>query len=113
MKEGIHPQYFAQADVKCSSCGTKYDIGSTLSEINVAICAKCHPFYTGEQQAVIDTANKISSFKEKVDKAAQLKKRREEIEKQRAERIKSKVGVIGNAGQKLTLRDLLKANKDK
>jgi large subunit ribosomal protein L31 len=109
MKTGIHPKYYSESRVVCSSCGTTYEFGSTLESMNVAICAKCHPFYTGEQQTVVDTANKISSFKEKVDKAAELRKRREEIEKQRAERQKSKIGVIGS-GEKLTLRDLLKAN---
>jgi large subunit ribosomal protein L31 len=112
MKQGIHPNYNSENVIKCTSCGTSYEIGSAKEGLTVAICAKCHPFYTGEQQVVVDTANKISSFKERVDKASELKKRQAEIEKQRAERAKTKVGVIGNEA-KLTLRDLLKANQEK
>ncbi len=110
MKKGIHPNYNANAVTRCSTCGTVYDFGTTKDGLTVAICAHCHPFYTGEQQVVIDTANKISSYKEKLDKAAQLKKRREEIEKARQERAKTRVGVIGNNAERMSLRDLLKAN---
>jgi large subunit ribosomal protein L31 len=110
MKKGLHPTYNEDAGVVCSTCGTKYDFGSTKQNISLAICSKCHPFYTGQQQVVIDTANKISKFNDRVDKAAELKKRKEEIENQRSERAKSKVGVISNE-PKLTLKDLLQANK--
>jgi large subunit ribosomal protein L31 len=111
MKQGIHPNYNNENVIKCTSCGATYEIGSTKEGLTVAICSKCHPFYTGEQQVVVDTANKISSFKDKMDKAAELKKRKAEIEQQRAERAKTKVGVIGNE-QKMSLRDLLKANQE-
>lgn len=111
MKQGIHPNYINDNVIKCTSCGTTYQIGSTKPGLNVAVCAKCHPFYTGEQQVVLDVANKIGTFKEKVEKAAEMQKRKVEIEAQRAERAKTKVGVIGNEA-KLTLRDLLKANQD-
>jgi large subunit ribosomal protein L31 len=111
MKQGIHPNYNGDNVITCSSCGATYEIGSTKSDLSVAICAKCHPFYTGEQQVNVDSANKISSFKDKLDKAAELKKRKVEIEKARAEREKSKVGVIGN-DTRMSLRDLLKANQE-
>jgi large subunit ribosomal protein L31 len=112
MKQGIHPQYNAENVIACSTCGTKYEIGSTKNDINLAICAHCHPFYTGEQQVVIDTANKISSFNNRMDRANDLKKKLDDIKKQREERSKTKVGVIGENGPKLTLRDLLKANQE-
>jgi large subunit ribosomal protein L31 len=113
MKTGIHPQYNVVAKVKCATCGTEFEFGSTLEGYNVAICKNCHPFYTGEQQVVVDTANKISSFNEKVSKAAEIKKRMVEIEAKRVEREKAKVGVI-SAGQKGTsLKDLLKAKEAK
>ena len=112
MKDKIHPQYYAEAVIRCSSCSAEYEIGSTKDSFTVAICAKCHPFYTGNQQVVVDTANKISAYKEKLDKAAELRKRKEEIEKQRAAREKSKVGVIGSQNEpRMSLRDLLKSGK--
>jgi large subunit ribosomal protein L31 len=111
MKVGIHPKYNIDAKIKCSTCGTEYEFGTTLDSMSVAICAKCHPFYTGEQQVVIDSANKISSFKEKMDKAAELKKRMAEIEAKRKERDAKKVGVIGE--KRVTLKDLLAAKQGK
>lgn len=111
MKSGIHPKYNTDAKIKCLSCGTEYEFGTTADSLNVAICAHCHPFYTGEQQVVIDTANKIGNFKAKMDKAAELKKRMAEIEAKRKEREASKVGVIGE--KKMTLKDLLAAKQGK
>lgn len=111
MKKGIHPNYNDNAEVVCSTCGTKYDFGSTASNIHLPICAKCHPFYTGEQQVVVDSANKISKFKDRMDKSSELKKRKEELEKQKQERLKSKIGVIGDSEKRMTLKDLLQANK--
>ncbi len=49
MKEGIHPKYY-QATATCH-CGNTFVVGSTQEEIRVEICAKCHPFYTGQQKA--------------------------------------------------------------
>ncbi len=111
MKKGIHPEYHTIAKVRCASCGTEYEFGSTSETLEVAICAHCHPFYTGEQAVVVDSANKISSFKEKLNKVEELKKRKAEIEAKRAEREKNKVGVIGE--KKMTLRDLIKAKSEK
>ncbi len=113
MKKGIHPTYYADAKVKCSTCGTEFDFGSTQEGFDVAICSHCHPFYTGEQQVVVDAANKISSFKEKMNKAEELKKRLADIEAKRKEREKTRVGVISsNAEKRVTLKDLLQAKKE-
>ena len=49
MREGIHPDYY-QATVTCN-CGNTFVTGSTKREIDVEICSKCHPFYTGQQKA--------------------------------------------------------------
>ena len=42
MREGIHPQYY-QATVTCN-CGNTFVTGSTVSEIHVEVCSKCHSF---------------------------------------------------------------------
>ena len=60
MKEGIHPNY-AQTTIKCA-CGELIETKSTKpSKINVEICSKCHPFYTG-QQKLIDTGGRVERF---------------------------------------------------
>ncbi|MFW5719584.1 MAG: 50S ribosomal protein L31, partial [Candidatus Dojkabacteria bacterium] len=112
MKKEIHTKYHKDANIRCMSCGTEYEIGSTKESYSVAICSKCHPFYTGEQ-VIIDTANKISTFKERQSKTEELKKRMADIEKKREERKKQKVGVIGSDDTRLSLKDLLKAKSAK
>lgn len=49
MRDGIHPNYY-QATVTCN-CGNTFVTGSTKEDIHVEVCAKCHPFYTGQQKA--------------------------------------------------------------
>jgi large subunit ribosomal protein L31 len=64
MKQGIHPQYFDNCQVTCA-CGNKFTTGSTLEKIDVEVCSKCHPFFTG-QQKFVDIKGRIDKFKEKV-----------------------------------------------
>ena len=61
MKKELHPTYFPQAKVVCS-CGNHFTVGATKPELKVEICAKCHPFYTGEEK-LIDTAGRVEKFK--------------------------------------------------
>ncbi len=49
MKENTHPEYHT-VTVTCTTCGNTFETGSTLSEIRVDTCSKCHPYYTGEQR---------------------------------------------------------------
>jgi len=67
MKKEIHPTYFPQAKVVCS-CGNTFTVGATKPELKVEICAKCHPFYTGEEK-LIDTAGRVEKFKTRRAKA--------------------------------------------
>lgn len=62
MKEGIHPKYY-KATARCA-CGNEFQVGSTVKEIKVEICAKCHPFFTGKQK-LVDTAGRIEKFRRK------------------------------------------------
>ncbi len=59
MKKEIHPKY-GDARVVCA-CGEIWQIKSTRPELQVGICAKCHPFFTGKQKFV-DTAGRIDKF---------------------------------------------------
>ena len=60
MKKNIHPE-FGKAKTTCA-CGATYDFGSTKKTIEVEICAKCHPFYTGMEKN-LDTAGRVEKFK--------------------------------------------------
>ena len=61
MKTDIHPEYHAEAVVRCS-CGASYTTGSTKEELRVEICNQCHPFYTGEQR-IVDTEGRVERLK--------------------------------------------------
>jgi large subunit ribosomal protein L31 len=65
MKPGIHPEYH-KATVRCA-CGNAFEAGSTIKEISVEICSKCHPFYTGKQK-LVDSAGKVEKFRRKYAK---------------------------------------------
>jgi len=71
MKQDVHPTYHQQAKITCV-CGNSFTAGSTLPEIKVEICAKCHPFYTG-QQRLVDTEGLVEKFERKVKTAAEKK----------------------------------------
>lgn len=66
MKADIHPQYHANAVIKCA-CGNTIKIPSTKEKIEVEICSACHPFYTGKEK-LIDTAGRVERFKKKLAK---------------------------------------------
>jgi large subunit ribosomal protein L31 len=66
MKEKIHPQYFADAQVICA-CGNTFTTGSTRKVIKVELCSKCHPFMTGERR-LMDTAGRVERFRRRYQK---------------------------------------------
>ena len=66
MKEKIHPQYFPAAVISCA-CGAVYKVGSTRKEAKIAICAACHPFFTG-QQKLMDTEGRVDRFRKRYAK---------------------------------------------
>lgn len=72
MKANVHPTYH-QATVSCA-CGNKFTVGSTVSTLSVDICAKCHPFFTGEQK-FIDTLGRVDKFMAKRQAASSYTKK--------------------------------------
>ena len=63
MKQGIHPEY-TEINVTCS-CGNTFKTASTLGrDLQLEVCSKCHPFYTG-QQKIVDTAGRVDRFRQK------------------------------------------------
>ncbi|MDZ7696473.1 MAG: 50S ribosomal protein L31 [Deltaproteobacteria bacterium] len=65
MKDGIHPEYH-QTKVQCA-CGNEFETGSTMKEIHIEICSKCHPFFTGKQK-LVDSAGRVERFRRKYAK---------------------------------------------
>ncbi|MGK0288699.1 MAG: large subunit ribosomal protein L31 [bacterium] len=66
MKAEIHPSYEETA-YSCT-CGNSFKVRSTLgAEFKTEVCAKCHPYYTGEEN-FSDTTGRIERFKKKYQK---------------------------------------------
>jgi large subunit ribosomal protein L31 len=61
MKQGIHPTYYSDALVVCA-CGNTWQTGSTKKEIRTEVCSKCHPFFTGQQQRLLDIEGQVDRF---------------------------------------------------
>jgi len=59
MREGIHPNY-GEATIACA-CGNVVHTRSTVKEMHINTCSKCHPFYTG-QATFIDTEGRVEQF---------------------------------------------------
>ena len=62
MKENIHPKY-EKTTITCA-CGNVIETGSTMKDIRVEICSKCHPFFTGKQK-LVDTGGRVDRFKKR------------------------------------------------
>jgi len=62
VKEGIHPE-LKKAVIRCG-CGAELATVSTVEDMHVDICSKCHPFFTGEERFV-DTEGRVERFKRK------------------------------------------------
>lgn len=65
MKKGIHPTYYTDAKVVCA-CGNTWTTGSTRKEIRTEVCSKCHPFFTGQQQRLLDVEGQVDRFYKKL-----------------------------------------------
>jgi large subunit ribosomal protein L31 len=61
MKKNIQPTYFPDAQVICA-CGNTWNTGSTRKVIRTEVCSKCHPFFTGQQQRMLDVEGQVDRF---------------------------------------------------
>ena len=78
MKKDIHPEYYQEATVICGSCGSTWTTGSTQKEIRTEVCSNCHPFYTGQQQRILDREGQVDRFYKR------LQARQDYLEEQQA-----------------------------
>lgn len=54
---------YKEAKVVCA-CGETWTTQSTKEQINVEVCSKCHPFYTGKQSRA-SRAGRVDKFNKK------------------------------------------------
>jgi large subunit ribosomal protein L31 len=59
MKTARHPTY-GETSIVCA-CGATYPTRSTVPHLRVAVCAACHPWWTGRQK-LVDTAGRVEQF---------------------------------------------------
>jgi large subunit ribosomal protein L31 len=76
MKKDSHPSYYPDAQVICA-CGNTWNTGSTRKVIRTEVCSKCHPFFTGQQQRLVDREGQVDRFYRK------LQARQSHLENQR------------------------------
>jgi len=74
MKKDIHPKYFEKARVRCA-CGNSFTVGSTKEEIEIEICSKCHPFYTGKEK-IVDAMGRVERFRKRLAKKTEMVKKK-------------------------------------
>ena len=65
MKVDIQPKY-GKAVIKCV-CGNVIETASVKEEMKVDTCSKCHPYFTGQKQA-ISSKGRAAKFIEKYGK---------------------------------------------
>ncbi len=85
MKKDIQPTYYPDAQVICA-CGNTWTTGSTKKVIRTEVCSKCHPFFTGQQQRLVDREGQVDRFYRK------LQARQSYVEQQQA-REESRVSL--------------------
>ena len=66
MKKNIHPAWM-RATVVCT-CGNTFETFGTKELLKVDLCAKCHPFFTG-QQRIVDTGGQVERFMRRLARA--------------------------------------------
>jgi len=74
MKKDIHPKYYPNAQVRCA-CGNTFTVGATKEFIEIEICSKCHPFYTGKEK-IIDVMGRVEKFRKRLAKKEVKKKKK-------------------------------------
>jgi len=82
MKPEIHPEYHSNATITCA-CGNTIKAGSTQEKMEVEICSKCHPFYTGTEK-LIDTAGRVEKFKARRAKGEAAPKKEKKVRVKKA-----------------------------
>lgn len=62
MKKNIHPNYM-DTEVTCA-CGNIFTVKSNKPTLQLEVCDKCHPFFTGKQNTTTKTG-RVEKFNQK------------------------------------------------
>lgn len=73
MKKDIHPVYYEKAQVTCA-CGNQFTVGSTKPKLEIEVCYKCHPFFTGKER-LVDSSGRVEKYRARVAKKATLSRK--------------------------------------
>jgi large subunit ribosomal protein L31 len=103
MRKGIHPTYYPDAKVTCS-CGNTWNTGSTRKEIHTEVCSKCHPFFTGQQQRLIDIEGQVDRFYKKLQARQEFvdQKKARENSKISLDKTVQEIGLPARASEALS-----------
>ena len=82
MRLGIHPEYF-ETKVRCA-CGAEVETRTTLKDLHVEICSKCHPFFTGKQK-LVDSTGRVERFKQRYGSTSTRQAPKQEVSSQEEE----------------------------
>lgn len=69
MKKDTHPPY-RYVRATCT-CGHSLEVGTVLEDeaLQLDICSRCHPFYTGKQK-LVDTSGRVERFRRRFGQGA-------------------------------------------
>lgn len=68
MKKNTHPE--VKLVTATCNCGDTFQVYSIRDSIQVEICSKCHPFFTGKKR-VVDTAGRVERFRQRAARGTQ------------------------------------------
>jgi large subunit ribosomal protein L31 len=89
VKEGLHPEWYPEAQVICA-CGNHWTVGATVPEIRTDVCSECHPYFTGEQR-IVDTEGQVDRFLRRLRAREEAL---EEAERRRAARTSPELPIV-------------------
>lgn len=111
MKSTIHPTWYHDCAVTCS-CGNTFVIGSVRETLQVDICDKCHPFFTGEVKFV-DRQGRVDKFRKQQQLASEKQNLTKKIGKKSEKTAESKSYRELLQDQQVALRQAAKAEVGK
>jgi large subunit ribosomal protein L31 len=89
MKAKIHPEY-KEAKVICA-CGNTFTTRSTKPILKIELCNKCHPFFSGGERRIVDSAGQVERFKRRY-RTKEAKEAKEAKEVEEAKEVKEAQG---------------------
>ena len=107
MKTSIHPTWYHDCKVTCS-CGNTFAIGSVKESLQVDICDKCHPFFTGEVKFV-DRQGRVDKFRKQQLLATEKQQQAKKMGKKSEKAVDSKSYRELLQDQQVALRQTTKA----